>query len=137
MDGGFLNDLGTLCHFIIKSTEIFSLPSSFFFYNFIYFLAALGLCCCAQAFCSCGEQWLLFLVVPGCLIVVAPLVTVPGLQAHGLSNCGLLPLKHRLSSCAIQDWVLLGMWGLPGPGIKPVTPALTGGFFSTEPPGKP
>ena len=109
----------------------------FFFYNFIYFLAALGLCCCAQAFCSCGEQWLLFLVVPGCLIVVAPLITVPGLQAHGLSNCGRLPLKHRLSSCAVQDWVLLGMWGLPGPGIKPVTPALTGGFFSTEPPGKP
>ena len=29
------------------------------------------------------------------------------------------------------------MWDLPGPGIKPMSPALAGGFFSTEPPGKP
>ena len=26
---------------------------------------------------------------------------------------------------------------LPNPGIKPESPALTGGFFTTEPPGKP
>ena len=29
------------------------------------------------------------------------------------------------------------MWDLPGPGIKPVSPVLTGRFFTTEPPGKP
>ena len=28
-------------------------------------------------------------------------------------------------------------WGLPGPGIKPMSPALAGGFLSTVPPGKP
>ena len=28
------------------------------------------------------------------------------------------------------------MWDLPGPGIEPVSPALAGGFFTTEPPGK-
>ena len=28
------------------------------------------------------------------------------------------------------------MWNLPGPGIEPVSPALAGGFFITEPPGK-
>ena len=27
-------------------------------------------------------------------------------------------------------------WNLPRPGIKPVFPVLTGGFFTTEPPGK-
>ena len=27
--------------------------------------------------------------------------------------------------------------GLPDPGIVPVSPALAGGFFTTEPPGKP
>ena len=27
--------------------------------------------------------------------------------------------------------------GLPDPGIKPLSPALAGGFFTTEPPGKP
>ena len=29
------------------------------------------------------------------------------------------------------------MWDLPGPGIKPMSPALAGGFFTTQPPGKP
>ena len=29
------------------------------------------------------------------------------------------------------------MWDLPGSGIKPVSPALAGGFFTTESPGKP
>ena len=28
------------------------------------------------------------------------------------------------------------MWDLPGPGIEPMSPTLTGGFFTTEPPGK-
>ena len=47
---------------------------------FIYlFLATLGLRCCAQAFSSCGEPGLLFVVVPGFLIVVAFLVAEQGL----------------------------------------------------------
>ena len=29
------------------------------------------------------------------------------------------------------------MWDLPGLGIKLVSPVLAGGFFTTEPPGKP
>ena len=28
------------------------------------------------------------------------------------------------------------MWGLPGPRIKPVSPALAGGFLTTRAPGK-
>ena len=43
------------------------------------FLAALGLCCCTQAFSSCGERGLLFTVVRGLLIVVASLVAEHGL----------------------------------------------------------
>ena len=38
------------------------------------FLAVLGLCCCTQAFFSCGERGLLFLSVCGLLIAVASLV---------------------------------------------------------------
>ena len=30
-----------------------------------------------------------------------------------------------------------GTWDLPGPGIEPVSPALTGRFLTTGPPGKP
>ena len=43
-------------------------------YGFSFFLAALGLCCCAWAFSSCGEQWLLFVAMHGLLVVVASLV---------------------------------------------------------------
>ena len=28
------------------------------------------------------------------------------------------------------------MWGLPGPGLEPVSPALAGGFLTTAPPRK-
>ena len=42
-------------------------------------LAMLGLCCCTQAFSSCGGQGLLFVAVRGLLIVVASLVAEHGL----------------------------------------------------------
>ena len=32
--------------------------------------------------------------------------------------------------------MLPGTWDLPGQGIKPVSPALAGGFLTTRPPGK-
>ena len=54
----------------------------FFFYKFILFylfLAALGLCCFAQAFSSCGEWGLLFFAVCGLLIAMASLVAEHGL----------------------------------------------------------
>ena len=44
-----------------------------FFLSF-FFLPALGLLCCVQAFSSCIEQELLFAVVRGLLIAVASLV---------------------------------------------------------------
>ena len=58
--------------------------SFYYFLNkFIYllnlFLAALGLCCRARAFSSCGERGLLFVVVHGLLIAVVPLVAEHGL----------------------------------------------------------
>ena len=52
----------------------------FFLFLFLsLFLAVLGLRCCERAFSSCGEQGLLFVVVRGLLIVVAPLVAEHGL----------------------------------------------------------
>ena len=33
--------------------------------------------------------------------------------------------------------LLLGMWDLPKSGVEPMSPVLAGGFFTTEPPGKP
>ena len=57
--------------------------------------------------------------------------------AHGLSSCGSWALEHRLSSFGTQALLLRSMWDLSGPGIKPVFPALAGGFLTTVPPGKP
>ena len=45
-------------------------------------------------------------------------------------------LGHRLNSCSTLIQWLWGMWDLPGSGIKPISPALAGGFFTSEPPGK-
>ena len=39
----------------------------------------------------------------------------------------------RLNSCGTWAWLLQGMWNLPRPGIKPVSPTLAGGFLSTAP----
>ena len=53
--------------------------SVFFLRFFFLFMAAWGLCCCAQAFSSCGEQGLLFVEVHRLLIAVASLVVEHGL----------------------------------------------------------
>ena len=66
------------------------------------------------------------------LVVVLKLVLVVA-PCHGAQILGLTVC----SSCGSWAWLLHVMWDLPGPGIKPVSPALAGRFFTTEPPGKP
>ena len=69
-----------------------------FFFNFIYFLSALGLRCYVWPFSSCGEWGLLFVAVLGLLIAVASLVAEHGLQAWGLQQ-----LQHAsFSSCSAR-----------------------------------
>ena len=46
------------------------------------------------------------------------------------SSTGSAVMVHRISCSA-------AMWDLPGSGIEPVSPALAGRFFTTEPPEKP
>ena len=50
-----------------------------FFFLIFLFLAVLGLRCCAQAFSSCSEWGLLFVVVRRLLIAVASLLAEHGL----------------------------------------------------------
>ena len=59
------------------------------------------------------------------LIAVAPLVGSMGSRCVGFSSCGSRALLFR------------GMLDRPRPGLKPVSPALAGGFLTTAPPGKP
>ena len=51
----------------------------YLFYLLLFFLAALGLRCCAWAFSICSEQGLLFVVGGRLLIAVASLVAEHGL----------------------------------------------------------
>ena len=101
--------------------------TSFFFFNlFLYlFMAALRLCFCARAFSCCGKRGPLFITVCGPLTIVASLVVEHRLQTRRLSNCGS------------RAQLLCGMWDLPRPGLKPVSPALAGRLSTTAPPGKP
>ena len=98
----------------------------FFYYSFYFlFMAVLGLRFCARALSSCGKRGPLFIAVHGPLTVAASLVMEHRLQMCRLSNCGSQAQLHR------------GMWDLPRPGLEPVSPALTGRFSTTAPPGKP
>ena len=73
-----------------------------------------------------------------------------GCRHTGFSSCGLRALEHAgfmsctsqapelgLRSCGTQAWLLRSLWGLPGPEIELVSPALVGEFLSTASPGKP
>ena len=105
--------------------------------------------------CVCMYLWLRWLFVAACglSLVVASgvysssrcagfslrwllLLWSTGSRAAGFSSCGLRALECRLSSCGTRAQLLCGMWDLPGPGLEPVSPALAGGFLTTEPPGK-
>ena len=111
---------------------------------FIYlFLAGLGLCCCTQPFSSCGEQGLLCCSARAshcsgfsCCRAQALGMRASVVAARGLSSCGSRALERRLSSCGAPAQLLCGMWDLPGPGLKPMSPALAGRFLITVPPGK-
>ena len=98
-----------------------------------------------QAFSSCGEWELPFVAVCRLLLAVASLVVehwlwvtrVSVTVVHGLSSCGSRATEHRLNNCGPRAYLPCGTWDLPRSGIKPVSPALAGGFFTTEPPRKP
>ena len=62
-----------------QCTKVVKFILKYLIFSFILFLAALGLRCCTQAFSSCSERGLLFVVVRGLLIAVASLVVEHGL----------------------------------------------------------
>ena len=73
-------------------------------------------------------------------VVLSPLVEheLSGTWASAVATCGLSSsrsraLEHRLSSHGAGAELLRGMWVLPTSGIDLVSPALAGGFFTTEP----
>ena len=116
------------------------MPSSpFLEYLFIYLLlVVLGLRCCGGFFSSSDERGLL----PSCDAKASHCGGFSCFRAQALgcldySDCGSRALGRRLGSCGTWASLLRGMWDLPGSGIKPPSPALAGGYFTTETPEKP
>ena len=67
-------------------------------------------------------------------------LSLPCRAAHsnGFSRCGAQALGVGASVIAVHRVQFLqGLWDLPEPGIKPMSPALAGGFLTTRPPGEP
>ena len=98
-------------------------------------MAVLGLCCCTQPFSSCSEQGLLSCCnawVSHCSGFSC--FCARALGCAGFGRCGSQTLEHRLSSCRAQAQLLCSN---PGRGIEPMSPALAGRFFTTEPSWKP
>ena len=91
-----------------------------FIYSFIFGCGGSLLLCRFSS--SCGKQQLL----SNCGARASHCDGLPCCWARALGHVGF-------SSCGSGTWLFHGMWS----GIKPMSPALAGGFFTTEPPGKP
>ena len=103
----------------------------------------MGLCCCAGLSLVVESKGCPLGAVSGLLILVASLVVSTGSRARGVQQLqppgpGPAPVNWAQAQ---ESWcprlVALNVWGLPRSGIEPVSPALAGGFFTAEPPGKP
>ena len=107
-------------------------------------LAVLGLCGHVGFSLSAESRIYSLVEVHGLLIDVAFLVAECGLRgvqasagvAPGLSACSWAP-QNRPKSWGTQALLLCGMWDLLGSGVKSVSAALKGEFFTTEPSGNP
>ena len=131
--------------FLDISFSVNSLSIVFDYSKNLFILAVLCLpCClgsslavvsraCSLVACACFLSRWLFLWSTGSracglqqLLHVGSVVVAPGLQ-----STGSIAVVHGLS-CSVVCGI-----GLPQSGIKPVSPALAGRFFTTKPLGKP
>ena len=133
---------------LIKLLTLCSI-SFFKFYLFLY--GCSGSSMLHGLLSSGGEQGSSPVAVCERLIALAFLVVECGLWgeesslssgSHGLSSCGSWALGRRRRSCgelscSAPCGIFLAALQHVGSGTKPMSPALIGGFFTTEPPGKP
>ena len=112
-----------VCGFYNPSPGVTFIQIHFFKCFIIYlFLASLGLHCSAQIFSSCGKWGLL----SRCGTWTS--------HCSGFSYCGARTLGCvGFGSCGARAQLPRGMWNLPRPRIKPVSPALAGRLSTTGP----
>ena len=98
----------------------------------------LGLYCCAQSFCSCGEPGLLSTYVAQASYCGGfSCFRAQAVALMGFSSCDSGAPEPELSSCGTRAQLPCSMWDIPRPGIELVSATLQGGFLTTGPPGKP
>ena len=95
-------------------------------------MVALSLCGYVRAFSGCWKWGLLLIAMHGLFIAETSLVE-HYLSVHGLSSHGMQALDTGSVVVAHGFSCFHGMWNLPGPGIKPTSPALAGWFLFTVP----
>ena len=100
------------------------------------FLAVLGLHCCAGLSSSCSDQGPLSSCSDGLLVAVTSLAQSMGSRVRGLPQ-----LRPPGSSAQVKESWLMGLVALRHVGsswirTESMSPALSGRFFTTEPPGK-
>ena len=113
------------------STEVILLFLLLFYFDCSGSSLLLGL------FSSCREQGLLLSCgawSPRCGGFFCRGVWAPGVWASVVAVPGLWSTG---SIVVAQAQLVRGTWNLPGSGIRLMSPALTGRFFTTEPPGQP
>ena len=100
--------------------------------------------CCYTDFSLVWQEGATLVPVCRLFTVVASHVAEHRLEGTWASQLWRVAQWLRLSGSTAQAQQLwhmglgaLRMWDLPGPGVEPVSSALAGGFFTTEPPGKP
>ena len=107
---------------------------NFFLNLFPYlFLAMLVHRCCVWAFSSQEHGATLQLWCEGFSLQWLLLLGSAGSRHSGFDSCSSQALEHRLNNCGSQAQMLCGIQDLPKSGIEPVSPALAGRFFTTEP----
>ena len=94
------------------------------FLKYLFILAVLGLCCCAQAFSSCGVR------ASHCG-VRASHCGVQASHCGGSSCCGAQALELKGSSCG--TWLSAPTYAESSrPGLEAMSPALVGGFLTND-----
>ena len=107
---------------------------SLFFFNL--FLAVLGLRCCSGFSLVVASGGYSLLRCAGFSLRWLLLLWSMGSKQVGFSSCGSWSLERRLSSNGTRAQLFCDMWDPPGPGLEPVSPALTRRFLTTVTPGK-
>ena len=100
----------------VVKLEYFFGASDFLKLLFYYILLAF---CCTPAFCC--NRWVLLSSCSRKRLLSSCSAQVS--QGSGFSCSRAWAVKCRLSNCGTGAQLPLGMWILPGPGIKPVSPA--------------